>query len=78
MTEQQTKQTLNEAGMSSTHVDLALSLIYEAERIGYARGVSNTTAGFDVTLANIAERLKGATINEVKRLCYDLKRKDYP
>lgn len=78
MTEQTIKQTFREAGMEPRQIDIATALVFQARRAGYAEGVSDSAAGFDVTLANIAERLTNATLDDVKKLRYDLKHKDYP
>lgn len=78
MTEQTIKQTFREAGMEPCQIDVALSLVFQAKRAGYAEGVSDSSAGFDVTLANIAKRLTNASLDDVKKLRYDLLHKDFP
>lgn len=82
MTEQQQKQTrqaLLEAGLPDEYVHIALSAISSERRAGYADGYSAASAGFDITLANIAERLSPDMESQaIKMLRYDLRHRNFP
>lgn len=77
--QQQLLQQLREAGLPDEYAHIALTVVCQERRAGFADGYSAASSGFDITLANIAERLSPDMERQaIKMLRYDLRHKNFP